>query len=139
MQTVSEWLELGNDGRRDDQGYTAVGEAEEQMLEDVSTDLRTHDAVDGEHDSDSEYVTLATDEACAVAAEMARSLRTGMKEDDVGDGDGEGGSTPLSSRGISNFTVGLVGKPSAGKSTFFNAVTRVRFVPPPSTSAPFSF
>ena len=33
---------------------------------------------------------------------------------------------PVSQRGSwSNFTVGLVGKPSAGKSTFFNAVTSV--------------
>lgn len=31
---------------------------------------------------------------------------------------------PPSARGVWNYTVGLVGKPSAGKSTFYNAVTR---------------
>eukprot|EP01034_Spumella_vulgaris_P031881 gene31881-39384_t len=31
---------------------------------------------------------------------------------------------PSSARGVWNYTVGLVGKPSAGKSTFYNAVTR---------------
>ena len=31
---------------------------------------------------------------------------------------------PPSARGVWGYTVGLVGKPSAGKSTFYNAVTR---------------
>ncbi len=31
---------------------------------------------------------------------------------------------PPSARGVWTYTVGLIGKPSAGKSTFYNAVTR---------------
>ena len=65
-----------------------------------------------------ELVEAATNEACAVAAE---ANRLGLSWRALSQ---SSSSSSLSSGGVWNYTVGLIGKPSAGKSTFFNAITR---------------
>jgi len=64
-------------------------------------------------ETESKLVSLATEEACN---EVARRL----KKDSA-----DGGQVAIA-RSVRRFVVGLVGKPSAGKSTFFNCVTRLQ-------------
>lgn len=87
-------------------------------------------AVEDEYSEDveSEMVALATAEACAVAAAVRKKSSQAdnscngeeMAINDPGEGgeespDDTGSTASSSTKGIWNFTVGLVGKPSAGK------------------------
>jgi dienelactone hydrolase len=83
--------------------------------------------------AEAEMVRLATEEACRVAYEMReRWGAAGLEKRRVGAHKTSSSSAkeptapllPPSARGVWGYTVGLVGKPSAGKSTFYNAVTR---------------
>ena len=66
----------------------------------------------------------ATELAARLCAEHDSSPGASGKQG-APDGDEGGAALEGSSVGRFDFTIGLVGKPSAGKSTFFNAVTAV--------------
>ena len=100
--------------------------------------------VEAEEVRETQHVQAATEEACKCAAANRANAPGGFADggwDDQGDEeeDEAGGvgedcvqaatdetvSAPsASARGVWNFVIGLVGKPSAGKSTFYNAATR---------------
>lgn len=88
---------------------------------------------------EAEHIRIATAEACEVACRMRQLYgHLGLEkkcpavagslgksaEKSSGSKDQPAALLPPSARGVWNYTVGLVGKPSAGKSTFYNAVTR---------------
>lgn len=78
---------------------------------------------------EAESIRLATAEAYAQAhlarQEAGRPANTQEKRDLKAERLArEAALLPASARGVWTYTVGLVGKPSAGKSTFYNAVTR---------------
>lgn len=88
---------------------------------------------------EAEHIRIATAEAFAAASTASNSQHNynnphniphnkdhnGKAEKAIKDKDRDAVALlPPSARGVWNYTVGLVGKPSAGKSTFYNAVTR---------------
>jgi hypothetical protein len=86
------------------------------------------DALAVEEAQDAEFIRLATAEACSTACRERQNAQAGglpFKQGGRGTADEQAASLlPPSARGVWTYTVGLVGKPSAGKSTFYNAVTR---------------
>jgi len=86
--------------------FKAISKVPDQLCE-LEPDL---EILDSQVDEISEQLLVeqATEEACLYVAMPSKAR----------------GADPASGRGAKEFTVGLVGKPSAGKSTFFNCVTR---------------
>jgi hypothetical protein len=87
------------------------------------------DALAVEEAQEAEFIRLATAEACCTACKERQRTQAGglapHKHGGRGAADEQGAALlPPSARGVWTYTVGLVGKPSAGKSTFYNAVTR---------------
>jgi len=71
-----------------------------------------------------DFAALAKDtDDSATSATSATSAYTHPSDHEVR-GDANSVTAPESSRGVWNYVIGLVGKPSAGKSTFYNAATK---------------
>ena len=105
------------------------------------------DMSEQEEREEADVIRRASADAFAVAANIARGKGVAAAAAAAaGSGSGSGGANPLappsssanaaaaadaaivgrsaSERGVWNYVIGLIGKPSAGKSTFFNAATR---------------
>ena len=81
-----------------------------------------------EDDSLHELVHIATQEAYSAAARIRRNLSSSLHSTTPSTSPPSSSSSSSSSGGgVWNYVVGLIGKPSAGKSTFFNALTRAVF------------
>jgi hypothetical protein len=120
------------------------------LIREVNTGWRQKSEIEIEREDkrEEEYVKLATTEACQCAAVLMRRRSSHMRMNndesvdldlkyntddlhirndekmDNEDIDQDCTSAPsASARGLWSYTVGLIGKPSAGKSTFFNAAT----------------
>jgi len=105
--------------------FVAVSTAEEALnsiewKNDVKADVVGEEENDEEgnlkrinEEAESEIVTQATEKACEEVLKRMQSPRNDAGQ--VAQG-----------RGVKQFVVGLVGKPSAGKSTFFNCCTRLQ-------------
>jgi hypothetical protein len=99
-----------------------------------NVDTEYIDSNDVYFENESRYIREATEAAYAMNArskgvkeDKLSSDGANVDEDADNSGGEEDGSRELYSataRGLWKYTVGLVGKPSAGKSTFYNAVTR---------------
>lgn len=97
-----------------------LGEQSEGCVEEQEQQMEVDD-VDPEQEQ--RWIQAATDDACKAAATLKDAsdvlASSGVSKKEKGDEGAEQHST-----GVWGYTVGLVGKPSAGKSTFYNAVTR---------------
>ncbi len=107
-----------DDDQEDDNNNTGKTGLEEQAY-----DEEVDEVVEAEN------IHLATMEAYEKAhlarLDAARPINTQEKRDAKAERMArEAALLPASARGVWTYTVGLVGKPSAGKSTFYNAVTR---------------
>lgn len=107
----------------DPSNYSKVGEEVNELhISDEEDDENTQkNAVWSEFSVEEEklMVEKATEEACLEIARRKYHADThGVRIKDAGQ--------PAMGKGVKKFVVGLVGKPSAGKSTFFNCITRLQ-------------
>ena len=82
----------------------------------ISSEITTNTSTEDTDADSSEMIQRATEEAYAVNSNLKGSGGDAL--------DAHSEPPPPSARGVWSYTVGLVGKPSAGKSTFYNAVTK---------------
>eukprot|EP01032_Pedospumella_encystans_P024931 gene24931-28182_t len=137
MQAATDWFSSGQwltcgAAKTPSSAHCATQEQDEQEEDNNSgkTGLEEqtyHEEVD--EVVEAENIHLATMEAYEKAhlarLEAARPINTQEKRDLKAERMArEAALLPASARGVWTYTVGLVGKPSAGKSTFYNAVTR---------------
>jgi hypothetical protein len=140
IQAAGEWFSTGR-WRDASAASTATGSARGQdscvQVEEDGEEGEGDDDTEGmDSAQEAEYIRLATQEACSTACRMRERFGHAGLERRVQDLEGSAGANgrrrdeaeapllPPSARGVWDYTVGLVGKPSAGKSTFYNAVTR---------------
>lgn len=124
------------ESHHDDCNRTATDQKAWYLLEECEMDASSED--DDAEQEDKRMIEDATLEATSVACQMRVRLAAseivdlphGMKTTDEDDADSkllsleDGAIISSSARGVWRYTVGLIGKPSAGKSTFYNAATR---------------
>jgi len=100
----------------------------EDTKEDVSEDEEVNDAqsqvvwADISEDEEKKMVENATEEACLEIARRKRQMNDRKRKCAYGVDAGQAAT----GKGVKKFIVGLVGKPSAGKSTFFNCITKLQ-------------
>lgn len=119
IQAMTDWVSNSNQISHNVLNVNVSAAVEGGEAEEEESLIQSYETVVSEDDDaqTSEWIRVATAESYAVAM----SMRDAALEDDYAQFHEP---PPPSARGVWRYTVGLVGKPSAGKSTFYNAVTR---------------